>query len=87
MPIPDTTSLSESLALKLSQCYGEEFVNHNKQFLVKIYPNASRVDSSNYNPQDHWNAGSQLGEHNIVLPLFINERRNSSAHHGNVVVD
>jgi len=39
----------------------EDFVNHNKRFLTRVYPNRMRVDSSNYNPQDLWNCGCQLG--------------------------
>ncbi|KAK2188257.1 hypothetical protein NP493_138g02010 [Ridgeia piscesae] len=53
-------SLSESSALKLANASPEEFVNHNKRFLSRIYPNSMRVDSSNYNPQDLWNCGCQL---------------------------
>ena len=54
-------SFSESLALRLANSCSEEFVNHNKRFLSRIYPNGMRVDSSNYNPQDLWNCGCQLG--------------------------
>ena len=38
-------------ALKLAISCLEEYVNHNK-FLSRIYPNGTRVDSSNYNAQD-----------------------------------
>ncbi len=55
-------SFSESSALKLANACPEEFVNHNKRFLSRIYPNGMRVDSSNYNPQDLWNCGCQLGK-------------------------
>ncbi len=55
-------SLSESSALKLANACPEEFVNHNKALLTRVYPNGMRVDSSNYNPQDLWNCGCQLGE-------------------------
>ena len=54
-------SYSESTALKLAMGCPEEFVNHNKRFLSRIYPNGMRVDSSNYNPQDFWNCGCQMG--------------------------
>ncbi len=54
-------SFSESTALKLANGCPEEFVNHNKKFMSRIYPNGMRVDSSNYNPQDLWNCGCQLG--------------------------
>lgn len=54
-------SYSESQALKLAMSCPEEFVNHNKKFLARIYPNGMRVDSSNYNPQDLWNCGCHMG--------------------------
>ncbi|XP_071181783.1 inactive phospholipase C-like protein 2 [Mytilus edulis] len=53
-------SFSENTALKLAMACPEEFVNHNKRFLSRIYPNGMRVDSSNYNPQDLWNCGCQM---------------------------
>lgn len=53
-------SFSESAALRLANNYPEEFVNHNKLFLSRVYPNGMRVDSSNFNPQDLWNCGCQL---------------------------
>ena len=55
------SSLSESSATKLIHANPEELVNHNKKFLTRVYPNSSRVDSSNFNPQDFWNAGIQMG--------------------------
>jgi len=45
----------------------EDFVNHSKRFLTRVYPNRMRVDSSNYNPQDLWNCGCQLGMHQHLL--------------------
>ena len=69
----DMCTLSESAALKLANASPEEFVNHNKRFLSRIYPNSMRVDSSNYNPQDLWNCGCQLGRSTIkVFYLLIN---------------
>nr|KAG5699416.1 hypothetical protein BaRGS_016262 [Batillaria attramentaria] len=56
----EINSFSESQALKLAMSCAEEFVNHNKRFLSRIYPNGMRVDSSNYNPQDLWNCGCQM---------------------------
>ena len=57
------SSLSESTAGKLAHSQSEDFVNHNKSFLTRVFPNGSRIDSSNYNPQDFWNSGCQLGKH------------------------
>ncbi|KAJ8299405.1 hypothetical protein KUTeg_023465 [Tegillarca granosa] len=61
-------SYSESTALKLAMACPEEFVNHNKRFLSRIYPNGMRVDSSNYNPQDLWNCGCQMVALNYQTP-------------------
>lgn len=74
-PIPpaenhgEMSSLSESCAAKLAHTCPEELVNHNKTFLTRVYPNSSRVDSSNYNPQDFWNSGCQLG--GWICTLFV----------------
>jgi len=53
----------------LALACAEDFVNHNKSFLTKVFPNSSRVDSSNFNPQDFWNCGCQLG---ITFVISIN---------------
>ncbi|GFS05595.1 phosphoinositide phospholipase C [Elysia marginata] len=58
----EINSFSESQALKLALSCPEDFVNHNKKFLSRIYPNGMRVDSSNYNPQDLWNCGCHMGD-------------------------
>jgi hypothetical protein len=63
-------SFSESTALKLAMACPEEFVNHNKRFLSRIYPNGMRVDSSNYNPQDLWNCGCQMGKLKLQSNLY-----------------
>lgn len=41
---------------------GNEFVQHNVWQLSRVYPSGLRTDSSNYNPQELWNAGCQMGE-------------------------
>ncbi|KAG0710031.1 Inactive phospholipase C-like protein 1 [Chionoecetes opilio] len=61
-------SLSESTSAKLAHTCPEELVNHNKKFLTRVFPNSSRVDSSNYNPQDFWNAGCQMVALNFQTP-------------------
>lgn len=38
----------------------QDFVDYNKMQLSRIYPNGTRVKSTNYNPQAYWNVGSQL---------------------------
>ncbi|KAK2155784.1 hypothetical protein LSH36_231g00005 [Paralvinella palmiformis] len=69
-------SFSESTALKLANGCPEEFVNHNKRFLSRIYPNGMRVDSSNYNPQDLWNCGCQLVTLNYQTPGLMMDLNN-----------
>ena len=57
-------SFSETLSRRLIVSYPEEFVGYNKSLLSRIYPAGKRVDSSNYNPQDMWNCGCQMGKEN-----------------------
>ncbi|XP_051959147.1 1-phosphatidylinositol 4,5-bisphosphate phosphodiesterase delta-3-A [Xyrauchen texanus] len=59
-PPNEMSSFSESDALKLIKESGKFFVRHNSMQLSRIYPSGQRVQSSNYNPQDMWNAGCQL---------------------------
>ncbi|XP_077600255.1 inactive phospholipase C-like protein 2 [Stigmatopora nigra] len=53
-------SFQESHAGRLAGESPGEFVNHNKHFLSRVYPNPMRVDSSNMNPQDLWKCGCQI---------------------------
>uniref|UniRef100_A0A8D0AFE0 Phosphoinositide phospholipase C n=1 Tax=Sander lucioperca TaxID=283035 RepID=A0A8D0AFE0_SANLU len=36
------------------------FVHHNCRQLTRVYPSGFRTDSSNFNPQEMWNAGCQI---------------------------
>jgi len=56
--------------MKLAMTCPEEFVNHNKRFISRVYPNGLRVDSSNYNPRDLWNCGCQMGVY-IYIYIYI----------------
>ncbi|TSK14618.1 1-phosphatidylinositol 4,5-bisphosphate phosphodiesterase delta-3-A [Bagarius yarrelli] len=56
----EISSFSESQALKHIKNTGKLFVRHNSQQLSRIYPSGQRLQSSNYNPQDMWNAGCQI---------------------------
>ncbi|XP_064634492.1 inactive phospholipase C-like protein 2 isoform X2 [Lineus longissimus] len=64
----EVCSFSESSALKLANACPEDFVQHNKKFLSRVYPNGMRVDSSNFNPQDVWNCGCQIVTMNYQTP-------------------
>lgn len=35
---------------------------HNSRQLTRVYPSGFRTDSSNFNPQEMWNAGCQIGD-------------------------
>uniref|UniRef100_A0A1I8F7Y7 Phosphoinositide phospholipase C n=1 Tax=Macrostomum lignano TaxID=282301 RepID=A0A1I8F7Y7_9PLAT len=47
-------SISESAAFRLAQSDMDGLVEYSRRCLVQVQPNAIRVDSSNYNPQDMW---------------------------------
>lgn len=36
------------------------YIHLNQHLLTRVYPSGARFDSSNYNPQMHWNAGCQV---------------------------
>uniref|UniRef100_A0A668AYJ1 Phosphoinositide phospholipase C n=1 Tax=Myripristis murdjan TaxID=586833 RepID=A0A668AYJ1_9TELE len=67
-PATDLSSLSESEALRHVKESGKYFVRHNSHQLSRIYPSAQRLQSSNYNPQDMWNAGCQIVALNFQTP-------------------
>ncbi|XP_034444627.1 1-phosphatidylinositol 4,5-bisphosphate phosphodiesterase zeta-1-like [Hippoglossus hippoglossus] len=74
----ENTSTAEKKAHKLARASGADFVRHNQKFLSRIYPAAFRTSSSNYNPQEFWNVGSQLVALNfqsLGLPMDLNNGR------------
>ncbi|XP_072817756.1 1-phosphatidylinositol 4,5-bisphosphate phosphodiesterase delta-4 isoform X1 [Vicugna pacos] len=56
----EMSSFSEAKAKSLIKEAGNEFVQHNTWQLSRVYPSGLRTDSSNYNPQEFWNAGCQM---------------------------
>ncbi|XP_036396616.1 1-phosphatidylinositol 4,5-bisphosphate phosphodiesterase delta-4-like [Megalops cyprinoides] len=56
----EISSFTESKARKHMREAGAEFVQHNARQLTRVYPSGLRTDSSNFNPQDMWNAGCQI---------------------------
>ncbi|CAM1332324.1 Uncharacterised protein g10843 [Pycnogonum litorale] len=64
----ESFSIQESIAARISHVFPEEFVNHNKSFLTRVYPNSNRIDSSNFNPQNFWNCGCQMVAMNFQTP-------------------
>uniref|UniRef100_A0A3Q1K126 Phosphoinositide phospholipase C n=1 Tax=Anabas testudineus TaxID=64144 RepID=A0A3Q1K126_ANATE len=74
----ENTSMAEKKARRLAKVSGADFVQHNQKFLSRIYPAGSRTSSSNYNPQEFWNVGSQLVALNfqsLGLPMDLNDGR------------
>jgi phosphatidylinositol phospholipase C, delta len=53
-------SLSERTANKVLKQSMLDLVKHNRTHLVRIYPNGTRLSSSNYEPHRYWSAGAQL---------------------------
>ncbi|XP_056157049.1 1-phosphatidylinositol 4,5-bisphosphate phosphodiesterase delta-4 [Lampris incognitus] len=56
----EVSSFTESKARKHLRDAGTEFVHHNSRQLTRVYPSGFRTDSSNFNPQEMWNAGCQF---------------------------
>ncbi|XP_026217717.1 1-phosphatidylinositol 4,5-bisphosphate phosphodiesterase delta-4 isoform X3 [Anabas testudineus] len=56
----EVTSFTESKARKHLRDAAAEFVHHNSRQLTRVYPSGFRTDSSNFNPQEMWNAGCQI---------------------------
>lgn len=53
-------SLSERTANKILKESMVDLVKHNRTHVVRIYPNGTRLSSSNYEPHRYWAAGAQL---------------------------
>ncbi|XP_039360258.1 1-phosphatidylinositol 4,5-bisphosphate phosphodiesterase delta-3 [Mauremys reevesii] len=61
-------SFSERKARKLLKESGNGLVRYNARHLSRIYPLGLKMNSSNYNPQEMWNAGCQLVALNFQTP-------------------
>lgn len=61
-------SLSESSCLNMAQNFPAEFTQTAKNFMLRVTPNAVRIDSSNLNPQEFWNFGVQMVALNYQTP-------------------
>uniref|UniRef100_A0A8C3X1W1 Phosphoinositide phospholipase C n=1 Tax=Catagonus wagneri TaxID=51154 RepID=A0A8C3X1W1_9CETA len=64
----ETNSIGETQARKLSKLRASEFILHTRKFITRIYPKATRADSSNFNPQEFWNIGCQMVALNFQTP-------------------
>ncbi|XP_010081659.1 PREDICTED: 1-phosphatidylinositol 4,5-bisphosphate phosphodiesterase delta-3-like, partial [Pterocles gutturalis] len=64
----EVSSFSERKARKLIKEDGLALVRYNAQQLSRVYPLGLKMTSSNYNPQEMWNAGCQLVALNFQTP-------------------
>lgn len=49
------------ILLLFSFFLASEFIFHTRSFITRVYPKMIRADSSNFNPQEFWNVGCQMG--------------------------
>lgn len=56
----EISSVNETKIAKFFKTNHKEIVDFHRKFLSRIYPNASRIDSSNFDPVTGWASGSQL---------------------------
>ncbi|XP_040262209.1 1-phosphatidylinositol 4,5-bisphosphate phosphodiesterase zeta-1-like [Bufo bufo] len=61
-------SLPKQEAQKLARNSAQEFIQHTRRFITRIYSNWSRIDSSNFYPQEFWNVGCQMTALNFQMP-------------------
>ncbi|CAD5213613.1 unnamed protein product [Bursaphelenchus okinawaensis] len=64
----DLLSICESSCLRLMQNSASMFGQITRNFLLRITPNITRLDSSNMNPQEFWNFGVNLCALNYQTP-------------------
>ncbi|KAK6364145.1 hypothetical protein LTS17_012498 [Exophiala oligosperma] len=55
-------SLSETKMLQMhgDPTYGPALFDHNKNFLMRVFPKGTRINSSNVDPTFHWRQGAQM---------------------------
>lgn len=53
-------SLSERTANKILKESMGDLIKHNRTHVVRVYPNGTRLNSSNYEPHRYWASGTQL---------------------------
>ncbi|CAG8557041.1 8548_t:CDS:10 [Paraglomus occultum] len=59
-PFYHMSSFSERESARLIKSDRKNFLRHNERHLSRIYPAGFRINSSNYEPHHHWNAGNQI---------------------------
>ena len=63
------TSINERKIEKYLKENQKEIIDFHRKFFTRVYPSGKRVDSSNYDPIDSFNAGSQF----IALNMQTND--------------
>lgn len=53
-------SLSEAAAREAHETHREALLNHNRRYLMRVYPSGLRVTSSNLDPSFFWQQGAQM---------------------------
>eukprot|EP00079_Xenopus_tropicalis_P010573 XP_002935564.2 PREDICTED: 1-phosphatidylinositol 4,5-bisphosphate phosphodiesterase delta-3 [Xenopus tropicalis] len=66
----EMSSFSEDKVRRLIKDSGINLVRYNARQLSRIYPDGLRANSSNYCPQEMWNAGCQLVALNFQTPGY-----------------
>lgn len=79
-------SLSESAASRLHASSPGMWTEMVQRSLLRVFPNGSRVDSSNFSPLEFWNAGVPMGKFNnknnkkkIILAVDLSIANNFSS--------
>jgi phosphatidylinositol phospholipase C gamma-1 len=70
----EISSFSEIKAEKLMLYEPKFFLWYHQVMLSRLYPKATRMDSSNYSPMPFWNVGSQIVALNYQTPGSFLER-------------
>ncbi|OCT60057.1 hypothetical protein XELAEV_18046076mg [Xenopus laevis] len=66
----EMSSFSEDKVRRLIKDSGINLVRYNARQLSRVYPDGLRANSSNYSPQEMWNAGCQLVALNFQTPGY-----------------
>jgi Phosphatidylinositol-specific phospholipase C, Y domain len=76
-------SLSETDIKDMHENQKEALLNHNKNFMMRVFPSAIRVTSSNMDPSLFWKQGAQmvaLNWQNFDMGMMLNEAMFAGRH-------
>jgi len=69
-------ALSEGRVTELTEKHSDALLRHNRKFFMRVYPKATRLDSTNLNPVPFWQLGIQivaLNWQNMNAAVMLNE--------------